>query len=583
MYTGVYQRYSGGSLAWLSLHRLAPAMRGTSNHGDFQETILLCAMTATATILGTTGIGPFGIAIDKAGNVYTANLNSNNVSKITPDGTSTVLGTTGNRPYGIAIDGAGNVYTANSGSNNVSKITPSGISTILATSGNPSGPLGVSPRGIAIDGAGNVYTSNYNSNNVSKITPDGTSTILGTTGTRPAELVLDEAGNVYTANSGSNNVSKISPDGTSTILGATGNLPTRMAIDGASNVYTANFGSNSVSKITPDGTSTILGTTSTPAERGQGPYGIAIDDAGNVYTANNGSNNVSKITPDGTSTIFGTTGAGPNSLAIDAAGNVYTSNISSNDVSKISPPLLPTASEIQVTETYIGLLDRAPDRNGLAYWVSQLNRAVAAGQEATFAMKKLTNDIALSPEWTAGLGTNNVTAQVGANTVVQGLYQNLFERAQTQADLDYWTPQLTGGSTTASEMALNLITAAKNNTERPTDGNVLGFKREAGSYYVQNVPQANYTVSTARNAVKDVNDAGSLADSKTATNIVKAGRLVLTSYSHPLQPANFKWSSASNAANDVGAPSAKIPVASNPILPPLVGLLSPVGLHRLRV
>ena len=214
-----------------------------------------------------------------------------------------------------------------------------------------------------------------------------------------------------------------------------------------------------------------------------------------------------------------------------------------------------TASEIQVTETYIGLLDRAPDRNGLAYWVSQLNRAVAAGQEATFAMKKLTNDIALSPEWTAGLGTNNVTAQVGANTVVQGLYQNLFERAQTQADLDYWTPQLTGGSTTASEMALNLITAAKNNTERPTDGNVLGFKREAGSYYVQNVPQANYTVSTARNAVKDVNDAGSLADSKTATDIVKNGRLMLTSSSRPLQPANSERSSVSNAANDADAPA----------------------------
>ena len=49
-----------------------------------------------------------------------------------------------------------------------------------------------------------------------------------------------------------------------------------------------------------------------------------------------------------------------------------------------------TASEIQVTETYIGLLDRAPDANGLAYWVSQLNRAVAAGQEATFAMKNWT-------------------------------------------------------------------------------------------------------------------------------------------------------------------------------------------------
>ena len=435
---------------------------------------LLCAMTATATILGTTGIGPFGIAIDKAGNVYTANLNSNNVSKITPDGTSTVLGTTGNRPYGIAIDGAGNVYTANSGSNNVSKITP-----------------------------------------------DGTSTIFGTTGTRPTEIAIDEAGNVYSANLFSDNVSKIAPDGTSTILGTTGNLPSRIAVDAAGNVYTANYSSNSVSKITPDGTSTILGTTVRPGVLGTSPLGIAIDEAGNVYTANNGSNNVSKITPDGTSTIFGTTGAGPTSIAIDAAGNVYTSNNDSNDVSKISPPLLPTAAEIQVTETYIGLLDRAPDPNGLAYWVLQLNLAVAAGQEATFAMKKLTNDIALSPEWSAGLGANNVATLPGAKAVVvQGMYQNLFERAQTQAELDYWTPQLTGGSTTASEMALNLITAANSNTEKPADGNVLGFKREAATYYVQNVPQANYTVSSASNAVKDVNDAVSLAISKTATDML---------------------------------------------------------------
>ena len=212
-----------------------------------------------------------------------------------------------------------------------------------------------------------------------------------------------------------------------------------------------------------------------------------------------------------------------------------------------------TASEIQVTETYIGLLDRAPDRNGLAYWVSQLNRAVAAGQEATLAMKKLTNDIALSPEWTAGLGANAVTVQAGANAVVQGMYQNLFEREQSQADLDYWTPQLTGGSTTASEMALNLITAAKNNI-KTADGNVLDFKRQAATYYVQNVPQAAFTKPSANNAVKDVSDEASLAASKTATDIVKNGRLMLTSASRTLQPANSERSSVSNAANDAGAP-----------------------------
>jgi len=71
----------------------------------------------------TTGSGPYGIAVDKAGNIYTANYGSNNVSKITPNGTSTILGTTDTKPIGIAIDNAGNIYTANYGANTVSKIT----------------------------------------------------------------------------------------------------------------------------------------------------------------------------------------------------------------------------------------------------------------------------------------------------------------------------------------------------------------------------------------------------------------------------------------------------------------------------
>ena len=50
-----------------------------------------------------------------------------------------------------------------------------------------------------------------------------------------------------------------------------------------------------------------------------------------------------------------------------------------------------TTSEIQVTEAYIGLLGRAPDPDGLAYWVKQYDAAVAAGQDSTIALKKLMN------------------------------------------------------------------------------------------------------------------------------------------------------------------------------------------------
>jgi type II secretory pathway pseudopilin PulG len=278
----------------------------------------------SSTILATTGAAPWGIAVDSAGNIYTANIDSNNVSKITPAGVSTILGTTGDFPVAITVDSAGNVYTVNTGSQNVSKITPAGTSTILATTTG-------SPSAIAVDSAGNIYTANTGSSNVSKITPSGVSSILGTTGTRPRAITVDSAGNVYTANTDSSNVSKITPAGVSTILGSTDFSPWGIAVDSAGNVYTTHPGPNSVSKITPAGVS-ITNWAATASTS----YSIAADSAGNVYTANTGTNNVSKITPAGVSTVLATTGTNPRAVTVDAAGNVYTANMDSNNVSKIT-------------------------------------------------------------------------------------------------------------------------------------------------------------------------------------------------------------------------------------------------------
>ena len=187
-----------------------------------------------------------------------------------------------------------------------------------------------------------------------------------------------------------------------------------------------------------------------------------------------------------------------------------------------------TAYEIQVTEAYIGLLGRAPDPAGLAYWVAQLDAAVTAGQTATLALKKLTNDIANSTEFTTGtIGTqvpaSGSPSQAQADSIVTSLYDNLFDRAATQADKDFWTPQLTGGSTTAPEMTLNLITAAKANTAKPTDSQVLGYKQEAATYYVETVPQADFTRGTATSSVSAVNGPVSLQTSKDATNALATG------------------------------------------------------------
>ncbi len=119
---------------------------------------------ATSSIFGTTGTTPTAITVDSAGNIYTANWNDNNVSKITPDGTSTILGTTGVHPDALTIDSAGNVFTSNIGSNRVWKITPDGTSTLF-------GSTGAGSYAITADSAGNIYTASWNDNNVTKFTP----------------------------------------------------------------------------------------------------------------------------------------------------------------------------------------------------------------------------------------------------------------------------------------------------------------------------------------------------------------------------------------------------------------------------
>ena len=242
----------------------------------FCAAIFASSAEAISGILGPTGDEPRGIAIDSAGNIYTANSGSNDVSKITPGGTSTILGTTGTTPIGIAVDSAGNVYTANQGSSNVSKITPGGTSTTLGTTGT-------APYGIAVDSAGNIYTANGGSSNVSKITPGGTSTILGTTGTNPSAITIDSAGNVYTANDLSFNVSKITPGGTSTILAATDINPLAIAVDSAGNIYTANWNPDNVSKITPTVTNGLPDIFPAPPERPSAPTAaVGIPGSGTV-------------------------------------------------------------------------------------------------------------------------------------------------------------------------------------------------------------------------------------------------------------------------------------------------------------
>ena len=294
-------------------------------------------MTPTAALATTTSYpavpasGPWVVAVAASGDVFTGNADST-ISRWTPAGALAgapwpVSIAPGQFPMAITTDDEGTLYTANNQSDSVSKITPSGGVTALGIGG------AVGPQGIAIDAAGTLYTANSATNNITKITPDGTATIipLDPSDSGPSALTIDPSGNVFVANFGSNNVTKVSPDGTATVLGPTGFLPYGITLDSAGNVYTVNVGDLNVTKITPTGVSTTLGLTGGPT-----PWAITIDSANNLYVPDDSLDQVFRITPDGVTTPVATVDHMPRAISIDGAGNLYTANFAGDNVTRIS-------------------------------------------------------------------------------------------------------------------------------------------------------------------------------------------------------------------------------------------------------
>jgi hypothetical protein len=276
---------------------------------------------------GATFDNPAGVATDSAGNVYVADAydfaNSGAlgliIRKITPTGAVTTLagmaGMAGSTdgtgaaarfegPFGIAIDSAGNVYvsdasnSANSGfcTDTIRKINAAGVvSTFAGTAGTCGSTDGTGaaarfgdPRGLATDSAGNVYVADGTT--VRKITPAGVVTTLAgtagvtgsTDGTGAAAsfyslsgVATDSAGNVYVADTNNDIIRKITPAGVVTTLagmaGMTGNTdgtgavarfdaPSGVAVDSVGNVYVADTGNHTIRRITPaNAVTTIVG------------------------------------------------------------------------------------------------------------------------------------------------------------------------------------------------------------------------------------------------------------------------------------------------------------------------------------
>ena len=195
---------------------------------------------------------PSGVAVDGAGNLYIADMSNNRIRKVDTSGTiSTVAGTgegsfggfSGDggpavnaqlrSPAGVAVDGAGNIYTADRDNFRIRKVDSAGVITTVAGTGvrgysGDGGPVSQAqlsnPEGVTVDGAGNIYIADSGNDRIRKLTP------VSGSGTSPAgeSFSFPDRGGWSTTSSGTEETVRVGYGRISADVGST--TPSGIAI-----------------------------------------------------------------------------------------------------------------------------------------------------------------------------------------------------------------------------------------------------------------------------------------------------------------------------------------------------------------
>ncbi len=240
------------------------------------------SFAGTQTALPVSGLrNPFGIAVDKAGNIFVSDPPNRQVVKLAPgSGAQTTVGSGLSAPQGLAVDNAGDVFIADTFNSQVVELpVGGGAQTTVGTN------LG-QPTGVAVDAKGDVFIA------------DGFTVLEVPSGCRSstcqiklnatpfpglAGIAADAVGDVFIANQGINNVIEIAADGAQTTIATGLNHPTGLAVDAQGDVFVADTSNSGIVEIPAGCTSSTFQITVVTGL--SSPVGVAVDAAGDMFIA----------------------------------------------------------------------------------------------------------------------------------------------------------------------------------------------------------------------------------------------------------------------------------------------------------
>lgn len=167
-----------------------------------------------------------------------------------------------------------------------------------------------------------------------------------------------------------------------------------------------------------------------------------------------------------------------------------------------------TANEL-IAQLYVGYYDRAPDPEGLNYWIGRLNSGMG--------LLEIAQSFSVQPESTSLYGFLSAPLVGSPDGFLDSVYRNLFNRAIDTGGLAYWKGELANGKP-VGRVIVDIISGAQG-----ADKTIVDNKASVGLFYADHVStplSGGFRLGEARQVLDGVN--------ATAASVNSAQSLVMS-------------------------------------------------------